>query len=62
MRLRRLDPAVAEGVQARAGLSSSDAKPEAGAGEPLAEWEQELLSQAAPAAGSESGSEAPAEA
>ena len=43
--------AVAEGVQARAGLSADkDAKPEAGAGEPLAEWEQELLSQAAPAA------------
>ncbi|WP_072687569.1 30S ribosomal protein S2 [Rhodococcus marinonascens] len=43
--------AVAEGVQARAGLSvDKDAKPEAGAGEPLAEWEQELLSQAAPAA------------
>jgi len=36
--------AVAEGVQARAGQSADkDAKPEAGAGEPLAEWEQELL-------------------
>ena len=39
--------AVAEGVQARAGQSSdADAKPESGAGEPLAEWEQELLTQA----------------
>ncbi|GAA2068108.1 30S ribosomal protein S2 [Williamsia deligens] len=39
--------AVAEGVQARAGQSAdADAKPEAGAGEPLAEWEQELLTQA----------------
>src|SRR3954454_19444214 len=38
--------AVAEGVQARAGQSAGDAKPEAGAGEPLAEWEQELLTQA----------------
>ena len=35
--------AVAEGVQARAGQAASDDKPEAGAGEPLAEWEQELL-------------------
>lgn len=43
--------AVAEGLQARAGVSADkDAKPEAGTGEPLAEWEQELLSQAAPAA------------
>ncbi len=42
--------AVAEGVQARAGQAAGDAKPEAAAGEPLAEWEQELLSQpAAPA-------------
>ncbi|MFE3443831.1 30S ribosomal protein S2 [Nocardia sp. NPDC059180] len=48
--------AVAEGVQARAGRAAGDDKPEAGAGEPLAEWEQELLSQAAPAV------EAPAEA
>ncbi|HEY9315436.1 30S ribosomal protein S2 [Williamsia sp.] len=38
--------AVAEGVQARAGQSSSDAKPENAAGEPLAEWEQELLTEA----------------
>ncbi len=38
--------AVAEGVQARAGVSSDDSKPEAGGGEPLAEWEQELLTQA----------------
>ncbi|GAA1480437.1 30S ribosomal protein S2 [Gordonia sinesedis] len=48
--------AVAEGVQARAGQAAGDAKPEAGAGEPLAEWEQELLTQAA------SGAEASAEA
>ncbi len=42
--------AVAEGVQARAGQAAGDANPEAAAGEPLAEWEQELLSQpAAPA-------------
>lgn len=38
--------AVAEGVQARAGLASGDAKPEAGGGEPLAEWEQNLLNEA----------------
>ncbi|PXW33526.1 UNVERIFIED_CONTAM: SSU ribosomal protein S2P [Williamsia faeni] len=38
--------AVAEGVQARAGQSSSDAKPQSAAGEPLAEWEQELLTEA----------------
>ena len=55
--------AVAEGVQARAGLSADkDAKPEAGAGEPLAEWEQELLSQAAPAAEVEAAPAAEAEA
>src|SRR5690606_27148289 len=45
--------AVAEGLQARAGKSSdAEAKPEAGA-EPLAEWEQELLAQATPAADAE---------
>ncbi|MET8649840.1 MULTISPECIES: 30S ribosomal protein S2 [Nocardia] len=54
--------AVAEGVQARAGGSASDDKPEAGAGEPLAEWEQELLSQAAPAAEAAPAEAAPAEA
>jgi len=43
--------AVAEGVQARAARATGDVKPEAGAAsEPLAEWEQELLSQATPAA------------
>ncbi|MDI9931311.1 30S ribosomal protein S2 [Rhodococcus sp. IEGM 1354] len=43
--------AVAEGVQARAGQNTaSDAKPEVGAGEPLAEWELEQLQQASPAA------------
>ncbi|TSE00150.1 30S ribosomal protein S2 [Skermania sp. ID1734] len=52
--------AVAEGVQARAGLSSSeDAKPEVGAGEPLAEWELEQLAGATP--GTEAAAEAPAE-
>ncbi|MFD6882053.1 30S ribosomal protein S2 [Rhodococcus sp. 105337] len=53
--------AVAEGLQARAGKSTdADAKPEAGA-EPLAEWEQELLSQATPAAEAEApAAEAPA--
>jgi len=38
--------AVAEGLQARAGGASADGKPEAAAGEPLAEWEQELLASA----------------
>ncbi|MFD3744915.1 30S ribosomal protein S2 [Nocardia sp. NPDC058633] len=54
--------AVAEGVQARAGQASGDAKPEAGAGEPLAEWEQELLSSATPAAEADvaAATEAPA--
>ncbi|MAU82149.1 30S ribosomal protein S2 [Gordonia sp. Z-3] len=47
--------AVAEGVQARAGQSSDDSKPEAGGGEPLAEWEQELLTQATAPAGGEAG-------
>ena len=42
--------AVAEGVQARAGQSRSDDKPEVAAGEPLAEWELEQLAQASPAA------------
>ncbi|GED97625.1 30S ribosomal protein S2 [Gordonia crocea] len=44
---RVIASAVAEGVQARAGQSAGDDKPEAaGAGEPLAEWEQELLAEA----------------
>jgi small subunit ribosomal protein S2 len=38
--------AVAEGLQARAGLGRGDGKPEAAAAEPLAEWEQELLASA----------------
>ncbi|CNU63292.1 30S ribosomal protein S2 [Mycobacterium tuberculosis] len=38
--------AVAEGLQARAGLGRADGKPEAEAAEPLAEWEQELLASA----------------
>jgi small subunit ribosomal protein S2 len=56
--------AVAEGVQARAGQNTStDAKPEVGAGEPLAEWELEQLAQASPAAEAtqEAAAEAPAE-
>ncbi|MFW0796352.1 30S ribosomal protein S2 [Gordonia sp. CPCC 205515] len=56
--------AVAEGVQARAGQASGDSKPEAGGGEPLAEWEQELLTQAASgtevAAAAGAATEAPA--
>ncbi|WP_132993645.1 30S ribosomal protein S2 [Gordonia zhaorongruii] len=43
---RVIASAVAEGVQARAGQGSADTKPENAAGEPLAEWEQELLSEA----------------
>jgi small subunit ribosomal protein S2 len=42
--------AVAEGLQARAGLGRGDGKPEAEAAEPLAEWEQELLASATPGA------------
>ena len=38
--------AVAEGLQARAGVGAADGKPEAAAAEPLAEWEQELLASA----------------
>ncbi|WP_288812851.1 30S ribosomal protein S2 [uncultured Gordonia sp.] len=52
--------AVAEGVQARAGAASGDSKPEAGSGEPLAEWEQELLTQAAAPAGDAAATDAPA--
>ena len=54
--------AVAEGVQARAGRSGGDEKPEAGEVEPLAEWEQELLAQATPGAEAEVTPEATAEA
>ncbi len=42
--------AVAEGLQARAGRNSGDDKPEGGASEPLAEWEQELMAGAGAAA------------
>ncbi len=38
--------AVAEGLQARAGVGRGDGKPEAEGAEPLAEWEQELLASA----------------
>ena len=43
--------AVAEGLQARAGLGRGDGKPEAESAEPLAEWEQELLASATASAG-----------
>ncbi|GGK96310.1 30S ribosomal protein S2 [Nocardia jinanensis] len=52
--------AVAEGVQARAGRSGGDDKPEASAAEPLPEWEQELLAQATPSAEAPAEAEAPA--
>ena len=42
--------AVAEGLQARAGVGRDDGKPEAEGAEPLAEWEQELLAPARPRA------------
>ncbi|WP_018179654.1 30S ribosomal protein S2 [Jongsikchunia kroppenstedtii] len=52
--------AVAEGVQARAGQSADpEAKPEIGADEPLAEWEQEQLAGAIVSADGEK-TEAPA--
>jgi small subunit ribosomal protein S2 len=38
--------AVAEGLQARAGVGGNGDKPEAESAEPLAEWEQELLASA----------------
>ncbi len=38
--------AVAEGLQARAGAGNGEGKPAAETGEPLAEWEQELLASA----------------
>lgn len=43
---RVIASAVAEGLQARAGLGRAEGKPEAEAAEPLAEWEQELLASA----------------
>ena len=43
---RVIASAVAEGLQARAGVGRGDGKPEADAAEPLAEWEQELLASA----------------
>ncbi len=64
--------AAAEGVQSRAARNTGDDKPEAAAGEPLPEWEQELLAgdgsaEAAPAetpaeAQAETPAQAPAEA
>jgi small subunit ribosomal protein S2 len=56
---RVIADAVADGLVARAGAASGDAKPESaepGADEPLAEWERELLARdAAPAAGAATG-------
>src|SRR3954467_5237241 len=40
---RVIADAVAEGLMARAGVSGDGAKPEIGGGEPLAEWEQQLI-------------------
>ncbi|MFM9376347.1 30S ribosomal protein S2 [Gordonia sp. VNK21] len=55
---RVIASAVAEGLQARAGKTTGDAKPEAGDGEPLAEWEKDLLVEAsAPAAEAPAASE-----
>jgi small subunit ribosomal protein S2 len=54
--------AVAEGLQARAGLGRGDGKPEAESAEPLAEWEQELLASAtasAPSSGPAVGPSVP---
>ncbi len=54
--------AVAEGLKARAGVAAGDdEKPEAAASEPLAEWEQELLAEAAPAASTDAGATPAAE-
>jgi small subunit ribosomal protein S2 len=65
LRTKVVASAVAEGLQARAGGGSSDGKPAAGAVEPLAEWEQELLASAtagpAPEAAA-AATEAPADA
>ncbi|MGK2880584.1 MAG: 30S ribosomal protein S2 [Mycobacterium sp.] len=52
--------AVAEGLQARAGAGSADAKPDA-AIEPLAEWEQELLASATTTAAATEAGAAPTE-
>jgi small subunit ribosomal protein S2 len=40
---RVIADAVAEGLMARAGATGDGAKPEIGGGEPLAEWEQQLI-------------------
>jgi small subunit ribosomal protein S2 len=47
---RVIADAVAEGLMARAGANGDGAKPEVAAGEPLADWEQQLIGGAAPAA------------
>ena len=48
--------AVAEGLQARAGVGGNGDKPEAEGAEPLAEWEQELLATATSTVAASSGS------
>ncbi|MCE5288967.1 MAG: 30S ribosomal protein S2 [Nocardiaceae bacterium] len=45
--------AVAEGLKARSGVAAGDDEKPEGAAEPLAEWEQELLAEAAPGASTE---------
>jgi small subunit ribosomal protein S2 len=50
--------AVAEGLQARAGLGNGD-KTDAEGAEPLAEWEQELLASATAEAASNAAEDAP---
>ncbi|MFE0460176.1 30S ribosomal protein S2 [Kitasatospora sp. NPDC058965] len=40
---RVIADAVAEGLKARAGVAKGDVKAEPGAGQPLADWEQDLL-------------------
>jgi len=51
-------PAVAEGLQARAGLGNGD-KTDAEGAEPLAEWEQELLASATAEAAAKASEDAP---
>jgi small subunit ribosomal protein S2 len=53
--------AVAEGLQARAGLGNGEGKPAAESAEPLAEWEQELLASATANTAGTAQAEAPAD-
>jgi len=62
---RVIADAVAEGLMARAGAATGDAKAEPGADQPLADWERELLegekkAEDAPAAAEAPAAEAPA--